>query len=112
MQGNAAAPAGLTHGLCVELAQQEMQARDGRGMRQRVGHAEDRFAHGFGIGNRAEGDWLDLLAANVDDSDIDTVERGAAHDAGYTHTNSRKRTRMNANVNSLVPFEALPGVGG
>ena len=99
MHGNAPALTSLANGFGVKFAQQEVQPRDGAGVGQRVGHAQDGLAHGLGVGNRVERDGLDLLAANVDDGDVDPVERGAAHDPGYT-------TRI-----SSVPSGVPPGVG-
>ncbi len=85
VQGNAPAAAGFANGFGVKLAQQEVQTRDGRGVGHGVGHAQDGLAHVLGVGNRVEGDRLDLLAADIDDGDVDPVERGAAHDAGDSH---------------------------
>src|SRR6185369_17399971 len=84
-QGNAAPAAGVANRFGVKLAEEEVQSRDGGGVGERVGDAENGRAHGFRVGNSVEGDGLDLLAADIYDGDIDAVERGAAHDPGYAH---------------------------
>src|SRR5437773_7722937 len=78
------APAGFEYGIRVQLAQQEVEPRNFGRRRGVVRDREDRVADFSGIGRRMKCDGVDAAALNVDDRDVNSVERCAAHDAGYS----------------------------
>src|SRR5258708_1072689 len=77
--------AALAHRARVKLAEPKIQARDGGRGGGCVGNGQDGLRHRFGIGGGVKGGRAHPLARDVHDGDVDAVERGAAHDAGYSH---------------------------
>ena len=84
-QRDAAPAASLDHRIRIKPAQAEMQARDLRGVRFAIGNFQNRCANGGRIGPGMKCNRADGALSDIDDSDIDAVERRAAHDAGYSH---------------------------
>src|ERR1019366_6000599 len=95
--------AGALDGARIELAQLKIQPRDFARGGRRIRDGQDGAAHFFGIGRGLEADSRDTAAVNLNDGHVDAVERGAAHDAGYTHA------RLNSSCNSARRRSASTG---
>ena len=72
-------------GFGVKLGELVVEARDGGGVGMRIGDGEDGVANGCGVRRFGVPDGFDAASLNLNDGDIDAIERGPAHDAGYAH---------------------------
>ena len=94
--------AAFDDGFGVELAEFEVQARDLLWSLR----GENSFTQRRGVRRRVVCDRRDA-ARDIDDSDVDTVERGAAHDAGDSQSisrcrSSRKRSASTGRISSIL----------
>src|SRR5579863_3708238 len=95
--------AAFADGPRVELSEQEMQTRDSRRGGGGIGNTENRAAHLTGVRGRVKRAGTNPPALDVDNRDVDAVERRAAHDAGYS------QERFNSCCNSLSNRNASTG---
>ncbi len=103
VQWNLRTLASLEDGIRVQLAEPETETRDGGGGRRCIGHIQNRAPHCGRVGCGPGCQGVDAPAFDVDDGDVHPIDRGAAHDAGYTHE------RFSSSCSSLNSCSASMG---
>ena len=78
-------PAKLDECGSKSFSKYEIEARDLRRMRVRVGCAQDSTAQLGRVGDSAMGDRLDTTSTDINDGHIDRVNRGPANQSSYAH---------------------------
>ncbi len=77
--------AGVQNRVGVQLAEQDVEPRDFSRVRAGVRHGENHFADARRIWTRREAHQPVAAARDVDDGDVDAVQRSAAHQARNSH---------------------------
>jgi hypothetical protein len=75
----------MAYGIGVNRTELEVEARDRACCGGRIRDRENGLSHLGGVGCRIVRYGLDLCFVNVDDGNVDAVERSARHDSCNTH---------------------------